>query len=272
MKFTDIKKDQLFEFQPEGRGAVYEVLKTDEGNSGDYKWKTIMLGNVNSKKIVSVPFDDFCTDDWMLLDGYKFEVQYEKVKYLILPDGERLVLSKSLCEEIKGTLEPYGSLKNVKPPKQTVSKGIKKILYQQTAKQTAVSHALAQAVEQVEPVPEEKAEPKQEFEYRDLTRIRTLKYDDMDLLGKIYVTCDPEYALARADFRNKKSELIHEQLLDMFRTGDMNMYDLRLRSYKMSKKTDPTKNISYHMLLLRLGKAIYKKGTSQEKKEFGINE
>jgi hypothetical protein len=40
----------------------------------------------------------------------------------------------------------------------------------------------------------------------------------------------------------------------------------------MSKKTDPTKNISYHMLLLRLGKAIYKKGTSQEKKEFGINE
>jgi hypothetical protein len=94
----------------------------------------------------------------------------------------------------------------------------------------------------------------------------------MDLLGKIYVTCDPEYVLAQADFMNKKSELIHEQLLDMFRTGDMNMYDLRLRSYKMSKKTDPTKNISYHMLLLRLGKAIYRKGTSQEKKEFGINE
>ena len=60
-----------------------------------------------------------------------------------------MVLSKSLCEEIKGTLEPYGSLKNVKPPKHTVSKGIKKILYQQTAKQTAVGHALAQAVEQV---------------------------------------------------------------------------------------------------------------------------
>jgi len=272
MKFTDIKKDQLFEFQPEGKGAVYEVLKTDEGNSKDYKWQTVMLGNVNSKKIVSVPFDDFCTGDWELLDGYKFEVQYEKVKYLILPDGERLVLSRCLCEEIKGTLEPYGNLKNIKPPKHTVSKGIKKILYQQVAKQTAMSHAISQAVKQEEPVQEEQAEPKQEFEYKDFTRIRGLKYDDMDLLGKIYVTCDPEYALAQADFMNKKSELIHEQLLDMFRVGDMNMYDLRLRSYKMSKKADPSQNISYHMLLLRLGKAIYKKGTSQEKKEFGINE
>ena len=102
-----------------------------------------MLGNVNSKKIVSKSCPMIsCTGQWELLDGYKFEVQYEKVKYLILPDGERLVLSKSLCEEIKGTLEPYGSLKNVKPPKHTVSKGIKKILYQQTAKQTVVGHAL----------------------------------------------------------------------------------------------------------------------------------
>ena len=272
MKFTDIKKDQLFEFQPEGRGAVYEVLKTDEGNSGDYKWQTIMLGNVNSKKIVSVPFDDFCTDDWMLLDGYKFEVQYERVKYLILPDGERLVLSKCLCEEIKGKLEPYGSLKNAKPPKQTVSKGIKKILFEQTAKQTAVGHALAQAVEQVEPVQEEKAEPKQEFEYKDFTRIRGLKYDDIDLLGKIYAGCDPDYGKAKTKFMHKKSELMHEQLLDMFRTEDMTMHDLRLRSYPINRKYEPGKNICYHMLLLRLGKAIYKKGTSQEKKEFGINE
>ena len=183
-----------------------------------------------------------------------------------------MVLSKSLCEEIKGTLEPYGSLKNAKPPKHTVSKGIKKILYQQTAKQTAVGHALAQAVEQVEPVQEEKAEPKQEFEYKDLTRIRGLKYDDMDLLGKIYAGCDPDYGKAKTKFMHKKSELMHEQLLDMFRTEDMTMHDLRLRSYPINRKYEPGKNICYHMLLLRLGKAIYKKGTSQEKKEFGINE
>ena len=271
MKFKNLKQGQLFEYQPEGRGSVYEIVKVDEGNTGDYAWQNIILGNVNNKKIVSVPFADFTQSDWLLLEGYKYEVIYEKVKYLVLPSGERHVMFRGLAEQTNEGLKLSSSLKNVPAPKVNVSKGIKNILYKQAAeKKTVMSQAMTQAVEKVEPVAQPAVDPAVEYEVRDLTRIRTLTYDDLDYLGRIYLTCDPEYYLAKKKFMHKVSQITHEQCLDLFRSGDINMYDLRLRQYRINARSDGQGNISYHMLLLRLGKAIYKCGTSQEKKEFGI--
>ena len=60
----------------------------------------------------------------------------------------------------------------------------------------------------VEPAQEEKAEPKQEFEYKDLTRIRGPKIsDDIDLLCKIYAGCDPDCGKAKLSLCTKNLSL-----------------------------------------------------------------
>ena len=71
---------------------------------------------------------------------------------------------------------------------------------------------------------------------------------------------------------HKLSSTMHDQCLEDFRNGTKNLYELKQTqiSVNKSKETGYREPIGWQQMVLRLGKAIYKLGTTEEKKEFGI--
>jgi len=117
-----------------------------------------------------------------------------------------------------------------------------------------------------EPAPvEEKKE-----DVRDWKNFRTYTIDDLDTLGKILSNETGIIKNTLTKFKNKVSENLHQQCLDMFRDG-ITIFDLRKKCFKLKNTNNPeSAPITYEMCIYRLTKAIYHFGTHEEKKSFNF--
>jgi len=105
---------------------------------------------------------------------------------------------------------------------------------------------------------------------RDWKTFRTYTIDDLDTLGKILSEETGIIQNTLTKFKNKLSENLHQQCLDMFRDG-MTIFDLRKRCFKLKDTNNPeSAPITYEMCIYRLTKAIYHFGTHEEKQSFNF--
>jgi hypothetical protein len=119
-----------------------------------------------------------------------------------------------------------------------------------------------------------KYEPAPVVEIKDDTRdwktFRTYTIDDLDTLGKILSNETGIIQNTLTNFKNKVSENLHQQCLDMFRDG-ITIFDLRKRCFKLKDTNNPeSAPITYEMCIYRLTKAIYHFGTQKEKQSFNF--
>ena len=122
----------------------------------------------------------------------------------------------------------------------------------------------------------EKKEDKPLEDVRDWSKFSSYTIDDLDTLGRIL--CDETGLVQNSltNFKNKTSQNLHEQCLDMFRDG-ITIFELRKKCYKLnqyrmseySENSIPTP-ITYEMCIYRLSKAIFNFGTQTEKQAFNF--
>ena len=279
MNIKDLNIDDLFAYLPEGKFAGYSITRIEEDkveNQTDY---IIYLRNINNNRLRVVPFIDLNETEWQPMTGWKNYSAVEQVQGLIDPDGKvhansrRLIENGIIQDSVLIETDHKSSRRNTrKAKKQAVSKGMRNIIVNMSQPGT-MGAAMQKAVEEIAPA-EPVEEPKtkvipQPIDYSSLARCY---YADLDIIGKTYLTLDPDYSIAKSKFMHKLSSTMHDQCLEDFRNGTKNLYEIKQTqiSVNKSKKTGYREPIGWQQMVLRLGKAIYKLGTIEEKKEFGI--
>ena len=105
---------------------------------------------------------------------------------------------------------------------------------------------------------------------RDWKNYRTYTIDDLDTLGKILSNETGIIQNTLTKFKNKLSESLHQQCLDMFRDG-ITIYELRKKCFKLKDTNrQNSQPITYEMCIYRLAKAIYHFGSLEEKQAFNF--
>lgn len=282
MQIKDVNIDDLFAYLPEGKFAGYAVTRIEEDkieNQTDY---IVYLRNINNNRLRVVPFVDLIETEWQPMTGWKNYSAVEQVQGLIDPDGKvhansrRLIENGIIQDSVLIETDHKSSRRNTrKAKKQAVSKGMRNIIVNMSQPGT-MGAAMQKAVDKI--VPAESAEPVEEPKTKvipqpiDYSSLARCYYADLDIIGKTYLTLDPDYSIAKSKFMHKLSTTIHDQCLEDFRNGTKNLYELKQTqiSVNKSKKTGYREPIGWQQMVLRLGKAIYKLGTIEEKKEFGI--
>ncbi len=279
MNIKDLNIDDLFAYLPEGKFAGYSITRIEEDkveNQTDY---IIYLRNINNNRLRVVPFVDLTETEWQPMTGWKNYNAVEQVQGLIDPDGKvhansrRLIENGVIQDSVLIETDHKSSRRNTrKAKKQAVSKGMRNIIINMSQPGT-MGAAMQKAVDKIAPA-EPVEEPKtkvipQPIDYSSLARCY---YADLDIIGKTYLTLDPDYSIAKSKFMHKLSSTMHDQCLEDFRNGTKNLYELKQTqiSVNKSKETGYREPIGWQQMVLRLGKAIYKLGTTEEKKEFGI--
>ena len=278
MNIKDLNIDDLFAYLPEGKFAGYSITRIEEDkveNQTDY---IIYLRNINNNRLRVVPFVDLTETEWQPMTGWKNYNAVEQVQGLIDPDGKVHANSRRLIENgiIKDSVlietDHKSSRRNTrKAKKQAVSKGMRNIIVNMSQPGT-MGAAMQKAVEEIapaEPVEEPDTKVVPQYDYSSLSRCY---YSDLDIIGKAYLSTDPDFSYAAGKFQHELSRTMHEQCLEDFRNGTKNLYEIKQTQISVNKKkqTGYREPITWLTMVKRLGKAIYKLGTIEEKKEFGI--
>ena len=275
MQIKDIKIDDLFAYLPEGKYAGYAVTRIEEDKIENHIDHIIYLRNINNNRLRVVPFPDLKEQDWERMEQMRAYKAVEIVEGFIDAAGKVHANSRRLLTDgvVENGILIETAYKNTrKKDKKPVSKGMRNIIINMSQPGT-MGAAMQKAVDQIAPA-EPVEEPKskvipQPIDYSSLARCY---YADLDIIGKTYLTVDPDYSIAKRKFMHKLSSTMHDQCLEDFRNGTKNLYELKQTqiSVNKSKETGYREPIGWQQMILRLGKAIYKLGTIEEKKEFGI--
>ena len=275
MQIKDIKIDDLFAYLPEGKFAGYAVTRIEEDRIENHTDHIIYLRNLNNNRLRVVPFPDLKEKDWERMEEMRAYKAVEIVEGFIDAAGKvhansRRLLTDGVVQD--GVLIETAYKNTRKKDKKPISSGLRNVIVNVKAP-GSMGAAMQKAVEQSTPeqsVEEPKKKVVQQIDYSSLARCY---YADLDIIGKVYLTLDPDFTMAKRKFMHKLSSTMHDQCLEDFRNGTKNLYELKQTqiSVNKSKKTGYREPIGWQQMVLRLGKAIYKLGTIEEKKEFGIS-
>ena len=275
MQIKDINIDDLFAYLPEGKFAGYAVTRIEEDRIENHTDHIIYLRNLNNNRLRVVPFPDLKEKDWERMEEMRAYKAVEIVEGFIDAAGKvhansRRLLTDGVVQD--GVLIETAYKNTRKKDKKPISSGLRNVIVNVKAP-GSMGAAMQKAVEQStpeQPVEEPKKKVVQQIDYSSLARCY---YADLDIIGKVYLTLDPDFSMAKRKFMHKLSSTMHDQCLEDFRNGTKNLNELKQTqiSVNKSKKTGYREPIGWQQMVLRLGKAIYKLGTTEEKKEFGIS-
>ena len=275
MQIKDINIDDLFAYLPEGKFAGYAVTRIEEDRIENHTDHIIYLRNLNNNRLRVVPFPDLKEKDWERMEEMRAYKAVEIVEGFIDAAGKvhansRRLLTDGVVQD--GVLIETAYKNTRKKDKKPISSGLRNVIVNVKAP-GSMGAAMQKAVEQSTPeqsVEEPKKKVVQQIDYSSLARCY---YADLDIIGKVYLTLEPDFSMAKRKFMHKLSSTMHDQCLEDFRNGTKNLNELKQTqiSVNKSKKTGYREPIGWQQMVLRLGKAIYKLGTTEEKKEFGIS-
>ena len=237
MQIKDIKIDDLFAYLPEGKFAGYAVTRIEEDRIENHTDHIIYLRNLNNNRLRVVPFPDLKEKDWERMEEMRAYKAVEIVEGFIDAAGKvhansRRLLTDGVVQD--GVLIETAYKNTRKKDKKPISSGLRNVIVNVKAP-GSMGAAMQKAVEQStpeQPVEEPKKKVVQQIDYSSLARCY---YADLDIIGKVYLTLDPDFTMAKRKFMHKLSSTMHDQCLEDFRNGTKNLYELKQTQISVNK-------------------------------------